>query len=244
MSDHSKPLGRNKPPDTVHIEKYPLTALEAPPTKVPVPVGVNWYSAFDRPAQGTDGRWRVTLGSTGGTVRGGHCFSFEPPGEPDTERNWTFYDQGSEGACEGFGHARAMTLMKGQLLDAWWLYDDARRDEGTYPEGEGATNRHACAALAKWGVHTVKAEYPGGPPAVIERVAWKENVPGFEVASYHWASTVEQVIASLGFPSTANELPFLNSWGRGGYEHRVWMPVDVLARLLSEEGEASVLVPR
>src|SRR5215212_4104686 len=50
-------LGRFIPDDWEHVERYPLTALSAEeqPARVPVVIGVNWYSEFDNPRAG----WRV-----------------------------------------------------------------------------------------------------------------------------------------------------------------------------------------
>lgn len=44
-------LGRFIPDDWEHVDKYPFAALpdEARPKKVPVVIGVNWYSEFDNP---------------------------------------------------------------------------------------------------------------------------------------------------------------------------------------------------
>src|SRR5690242_6882289 len=48
-SDPADPrLGRFVPDDWRHVERYPLTALSEAdrPTRAPVVIGVNWYSAF------------------------------------------------------------------------------------------------------------------------------------------------------------------------------------------------------
>ena len=238
---HAKALGRNTPPDFEHVEKYPLTAVPAEqrPVHVPVVPGTNWYTCMDTPVRGTDGRWRIDA-SNPGSIRGGHCYCLEPPGEPDPESNHIWYDQDGEPACEGFGHSRAMSLLKKEEFDAFWLYDDARRAEGTYPEGEGAYNRSTCAALKLWGDHPDLHEYN---PDVIEREPWRPHVPAVGIASYHWATTIEEVLATLGFPPSTGEVPILNSWGRDGYPHRVYVPGEFLQRLINEEGEVSVLIP-
>jgi hypothetical protein len=244
MNAEVRPLGRNQPPDRMHETLYPIDEMEAHPTNEPMPIGVNWYQAFDRPEQGDDGKYRVNEQSLG-SVRGGHCFCLEPPGEPDTERNWTFYDQAREGACEGFGHARALTIMEGGLLlDAFWLYDDARRIEGRFPDGEGATNRGTGKALVKWGAHSEKDEDPLQVDEVIEREEWKEGLRGYGIKSYHWARDIEDVVRTLGYDQSVGEIPILNNWGKGGYPHRVFFSLELIERLRSEEGEVSVLVKR
>jgi hypothetical protein len=237
-AEHSKPLGRNEPPDREHETKYPLAS--APPTQpVPVVAGTFWYPEFDKPEAGADGRYRVPATITG-KARGGHCYCLEPLGEPDTERAWVFYDQQREGACEGFGHSRAMTMLhrNGEplLLDGFWLYDDARRQEGRYPDGEGATNRGTAKALQVWGAHP-----DDNPGLVIEREPWQEHARAYPIHSYHWASSADEVRQALGYDASVGEVPILNSWGRDGYPHRVYMPLELIGRLKDEEGEYSVL---
>jgi hypothetical protein len=241
MNAHPRPLGRLTPPDRIHEEHYPFEAVapEARPTHQPVPVGTSWYECMDHPEQGSDGRWRINT-ATVGQLRGGHCYCLEAEGEPDTEESWTFYDQDGEPACEGFGHCRALGIMLKDEFDAYWLYDDARRIAGTFPAGEGAYNRNACAALKMWGAHQQHEEFE--PEDVLQRQPWRPGVPTRGIKSYHWAKTVEEVVDVLGFPASVTEVPILNSWGQHGYPHRTYMPVDFLARLLNEEGEASVLI--
>ncbi len=222
-------LGRIKPPDFDHVLKYPIkvSKLTAP---LPVVLGINWYEGFDNPVKGKDGRYRIKIS---GEVRGGHCICVEPAVLKDLPSWHVFYDQGEEGACEGFGHSRAMSLLTGHTFSAFWLYDDARRAEGTYPGEEGATNRYACAALKKWGDH-----YQSGAHCVRE--PWKIGASGTGIKSYHWATHANEVLAALQLPHV-NEIALLNSWGTE-YEQRVYLSVSDLQRLLTEEGEASVLV--
>lgn len=206
----------------------------------PVVAGSNWFTNFDAPIKGTDGKFRVGAGSLG-TVRGGHCYCLEPVGEPDKEVAWIFYDQGEEGACEGFGNSRAMTLMaQGVLFDAFWLYDDARRVEDTFPSGEGSTNRAAAEALKKWGDHRESGVKPDG---VITRQPWHLGVSAMPIKSFHWATSVEEIRQALGYGPEVSEFPFLNSWGKDDYEHRVYMPDTVIDTLLQQGAEYTILMP-
>lgn len=240
------PLGRIKPPDWKHVETHPISALAAVPKGTPVPVGFNWYTSFDTPKEMASTTERmsyhlpdVSKGESLGTVRGGHCFCLEPEGavRDNTAALQAFYEQGSEGACEGFGHSRAMSIIRNLEFDAFWLYDEARRQEGTYPNGEGSTNRSACAALQKVG-HRVQANQ-----AVCTREVGDGPVePSLGISSYHWATTAQQVLEALD-RLDAQAVPFVNSWGTN-YPGVVWLPVPTLERLLSEEGEASILIPR
>jgi hypothetical protein len=62
---------------------------------------------------------------------------------------------------------------------------------------------------------------------------------------FRWARSVEDVHRVLGNPR-ADELgavPILNSWGET-YPHRVWLPDDVLERLIQEDGEIAVPTDR
>ncbi len=71
-------LGRFIPDDWEHVESYPLTALSAGerPKRVPVVIGVNWYSEFDNPqADEGSGEHFVARGGASSLtqIRGGHC---------------------------------------------------------------------------------------------------------------------------------------------------------------------------
>jgi hypothetical protein len=221
-------LGRLVPPDFDHVLKYPLSDVKLA-TPVPAVLGINWYEGFDTPVLGTDGKYRIKIS---GKVRGGHCICVEPAGEPDREAWHVFYNQGPEDSCEGYGHSRAMSILTGRTFNAPWLYDDARRKEGTYPNGEGSTNRNACAALVSWGDH-----FEDGAHCV--RTPWSRGVPGMEIPSYHWATHANEVLTALGLPS-ATEVALLNSWGTG-YQQRVYLDVSDLQTLLTQEGECGVI---
>jgi hypothetical protein len=240
----ARPLGRNKPTDYSHVTAHPATEALGSIVTTPTPVvaGTDWMTGFDVPVLGADGKYRVSI-KAGSEVRGGHCYCFEPVGELDLHRSWVFYDQGQEGSCEGHGNSRAMTLLHDNtLFDAFWLYDDARRIEGTYPSGEGSTNKAAAEALRRWGDHpgTAWAHTEG----VIERVPWSKGVPSTGIKSFHWATSVEQIRQALGYASSVNEFPLLNSWGAADYPHRAFMSADDIATLLAEGAEYTILVPR
>lgn len=244
-----QPLGRKTPPDWGHVEKYPLKALaEASPQCQPVPLGCNWYTSFDTPIEKPDGFHLpdVSKGEQLGTVRGGHCVCLAPMGSlsrVEVKQYWSFYNQGQEGACEGFAHSKALSisrLMAGDgsaTFDGFWLYDMARKAEGTYPEGEGTTNRSVCGVLRELGTRTqltataTHDQSHDGPVST-----------SLGISTYRWATTAAEVCNVLGRPE-APSVPLLNSWGTN-YPIVVWLPVPTLARLLAEEGEASVFTDR
>jgi hypothetical protein len=153
------PLGCIIPKDKPHLLASPLSATPGgAPTDVPVVVGFNWWDSFDAPKL-IDGSYHlpdVSKGEDLGTIRGGHCFCFEPMGAVKLDRTaaQVFYNQGKESACVGFGNSRAVTIHKGlaagtdepDLFDAFWLYDAARQLEGTYP-WEGSTVKAGAEVL-------------------------------------------------------------------------------------------------
>lgn len=241
-------LGLVFPPDKEHIVTKPLTALAgAGPVDVPLVVGVNWYDSFDAPrelkstAEGTS--WHlpdVAKGESLGSVRGGHCFAFEPMGQVKLNqgRLRVFYDQGPEGACVGFGLSRAQAMMRGhQTFDAFWLYDQARKSEGTYPDGEGSTVRAGAKVL-----ETVGQRVQTGQIVCTREKGDGPVDPKLGVVATRWITTVDEALTALARPS-AQAIPFQNNWGNS-YPDVVWCPVATFDRLLKEEGECAIFTDR
>ncbi len=233
-------ISRHKP----HVDAKPLRALGAAmPTDVPVVVGFSWYTSFDQPRETEDGSYHlpdVSRGEDLGTIRGGHCFCFEPMGavKVNTEREQVFYNQGEEGACVGFGNSRAQTMKQGGMLfDAFWLYDQARKVEGTYPSGEGSSVHAAAQVL----------EGIGLPEQVGEQVCTRDTgdrtpLLSNGVTAVRYLTSLEEALAALARPG-AEAIPFTNSWGLA-YPRTVWCPAATFARLLAESGEAAVYTER
>jgi hypothetical protein len=244
-------LGCIIPKDKPHIDAMPLAATPGgAPTGVPVVVGFNWFTSFDTP-KAIDGSFHlpdVAKGEPLGSIRGGHCFCFEPNGSVVLDRRpaQVFYNQGQEGACVGFGNSRAITIHKAakpdgedEFFDAFWLYDQARILEGTYPSGEGASVKAGADVLLTKG-HRLQAgeqvctrDVGDAAPSLIDGIK-----------AIRWATTVEEVLAALARPA-ASAIPFENSWGLAypsAETSVVWMPVATFAQLLSEGGEAGVYV--
>lgn len=242
------PLGCIIPKDKPHVTEKPLAAAPAGfPTDVPVVVGFPWYDSFDEPKV-IDGSYHlpdVSKGEDLGTVRGGHCFCFEPMGAVRRNRAaaQVFYNQGEEGACVGFGNSRAITITRLEELffDAFWLYDEARRLEGTYPSGEGATV-HAGAQILLSKGHRVQAG---------EEVCTREegdDAPNLidGISAIRWATSIQEVLKALGREG-ADAVPFENSWGLaypGDGQSVCWMPTATFDQLLREGGEAGVYTER
>jgi len=250
-------LDRLIPDDFEHVSRWPLTVTTTPSRPVPVTIGVNWYSNFDNPAQDSRGRWWIGRGDLG-SIRGGHCVCLEPgdPSSGTTEQDldgwWNFYDQGQEGACVGFGSSRMMSLLNRKRYFARWLWDRAKDVDqwpDTKPGDDNGTSVRAAMDVLRGRGHvawkSVFAPMNDDLSDAYTRSGLQPTV-GEGISANRWATRVDQVVGALQSP--ANErmgaVRILNSWGRNGYPHRVWMPYETLQRLLDEDGEATVVTDR
>lgn len=236
-------LGHLFAPDREHISKHPLL-LEELTRPLPVTLGINWYEAFDRPVQRADRSWHfpdVSKGESLGKIRGGHCGALVQMGGiailAQNPHWWAFYNQGPEGACDGFGHCKSQSLLRGGTYDGFWLYNQARKLEGTFPNGEGTTGRSVCQVLKSTGLRT----QPGAVASHDESLDGPVTLT-LGIAAYRWATMVDDVLAALGRPG-AQAVPFSNNWGEDA-PLVTWLPVATLARVLAEEGEADVVTDR
>jgi hypothetical protein len=238
-------LGLRKPVDNLHSELYPIRRLTLQELREPTPViiGVNWYTNFDRYVTKKDGivtsHW-VGLDANLGSVRGGHCVCLKPPKLTDPTSWWRFYDQGEEGACVGFGSVRAMSLCNRKRYSGNALYRKAQEidDWDDTPPEEGTSVRAACDVLRTLGAAPVVR-------GVEEAFSELEGI-----LANRWTSKVEEIawclspddngalVLNLGY------VTFLNSWGETGYPHLTRMPLEVLQRLLNEDGEATIFTDR
>jgi hypothetical protein len=250
-------LGRRTPTDWRHYEKFPLTAQSTPATPAPVAIGVNWYTDFDQPVQ-KDGHYWIGLDAKQlGTVRGGHCVCLEPGDQLDANGHvarrlqdgqgwWEFYDQGTEGACVGFGCSRMMSLLNRKRYDARWLWDWAKATDD-WPEtkpgdDQGTSVRAACEILrsrghVKWEDAYAGRDYQQRDPETPSA--------GDGITVYRWARTAAEVHGVLKSPANdrLGAVRVLNSWG-SSYPHRVWMPDETLQRLIDEDGEVALVTDR
>lgn len=239
MSLMSHPLGRKVPLDWNHYVRYPLSAAPdsiVAPT-VPLAIGVNWYSNFDNPTRDPDGKWWVGRGSLG-TVRGGHCVCVKDV-HTDSVSWQTFYDQGSEGACVGFGTSRMMTLLNRQRYDARWVWQQARLiDEWTDNDDLSDPDQGTSVRAGFEIIHT-RGE---------RRIAYGVEYPpdlALGISAYRWTNSFDEVVSATGMDiyRQLGAISFLNSWGLS-YPRRVWMPAETFQRLLNEDGECGVPTDR
>jgi hypothetical protein len=228
-----QPLGAYIPVEKPYAAKYPLLAenIEAAASKpVPVTIGVDWYSNFDRPVKiGT--RYWVGKSDTLGSIRGGHCVCLRPPSMTDLSSWWERYDQGNEGACVGFGSSRMMSLLNRSFYDAPWLYHEAQKND--YWPGENYEGTSVDAAMKVLRLQGHKTP------------AWRTPRLLQGASAYRWTSSVDEILAVMGAEAyrAVGGIPFLNSWGRYGYPHITWMSFDTLVFLL-QNGDAAVITDR
>lgn len=227
-------LGRQVPKDWTHVDRYKLRDFAGQVTRMPVVLGVNWYSNFDSPQLEGQRYWigRGQLGS----IRGGHAICVKGP-QPDAATWHGFYDQGAEGACVGFSSSRMMSLLNRTRYDARWLYHEAQKVDywpgGAYP-GASPFYEGTAVSSAMDILRTIGHKTPVG-----------QAKSGAGIMANRWLTTVDEVhdVIDLPLARTLGAVPLLNSWG-AGYPRLVWMPDETLARLLAEAGEACVVTDR
>ena len=245
------PLGRRAPTDWEHVDKYPLTAarLDEITTPRPVVIGVNWYSNFDNPVRDSAGHWWVGMGNLG-QIRGGHCVCLKPKGVADNTDWWDFYNQGSEGACVGFGSSRMMTLMNRKRYFARWLWDRAKEvDEwsDTVPGDDNGTSVRAALDILRtkghipWSYKYAEWNTDGEGSDWVPR-SKLSPILGEGISANRWINSMDDCLQVLGY-TPYDYVDVINSWGRD-YPHLVRMPVTTLERLWQEDGEIGVPTDR
>lgn len=244
-------LGRRVPPDWEHVDKHPLTTTAAKALEPsPVAIGVNWYSAFDRPDRDSHGHWWVGRSGDLGSIRGGHCVALKPRHVVDPAGWWDFYDQGSEGACVGFGVSRVMSLMNRKRYFARWLWDRAKEVDPwpeTKPGDDQGTLVRSALDIVKNRGHVVWREKydelnTDGEGGDAYPRSGLQPVVGEGIAAYRWIRSIDDLVEVLG-DQGLGYVEFVNSWGRS-YPHVTRMPLDVIERLWREDGELGVVVDR
>lgn len=218
------------PPDWRHYERYPLTTVPDRPS--PVVIGINWYENFDRPEQDSHGHWWIGRYTDLGGIRGGHCVALRPNHATDSTAWWSFYDQGYEGACVGFGVSRMMTLLNRHRYDARWLYREAQKyDEWPGESYEGTSVRAGLDVVRDQGHRRVHGDHS------------QPTSRDDGIREFRWATDVTDVLQTLGTPEL-DYVTLLNSWGRSGYPHFVRMPAVTLDILRLQDGEIGVVTDR
>lgn len=230
----NKGLGRRVPQTWEHVEKYPLTAARLPVKPQPVTVGINWYDNFDNPVKEGYKYW-IGRSKNLGRIRGGHCVCM--PHEPSADNySWyKYYDQGQEGACVGFGSSRMMSLLNREMYNPWWLWDRAKEvDE--WPETNPGDNEGTSVRAAMDILRTIGHETKRGKTPLLEN----------GISTNRWATNIDQLFQVLQNDEYKQlaAIPILNSWGKDGYPHIVWMPCETWFRLEREDGEFTMITDR
>jgi hypothetical protein len=123
-----------------------------------------------------------------------------------TNRYIDIYDQGSEGACVGFGESIHMSLLNHKLYDALWLYHRAQaRDE--YPDtppADGTSLRAGFDVLRDEG-HRRLWSGQSRPPEIDEGI----------VDVNRWLTTVDEVRTAI---ADGKPVTFGINWYDGFYE--------------------------
>jgi hypothetical protein len=198
---------------------------------VPVVIGVNWYAEFDKPQKDSQGHHWIARDGKLTRIRGGHCVCLKPRGATDPPAWWRFYDQGTEGACVGFGISRLASQLNRKLYDGFWLYHEAQKiDEWPGEDYDGTSVRAGLDILRTRG-HCEVNQGRVSPEAI-----------GEGIARNRWARSVDDILNTLGY-NGLEYVDVLNSWGRN-YPHLTRMPVKVLERLWREDGEVGIVTDR
>lgn len=223
-------LGRLRPPDWEHVEKYPLSEVGVSKPS-PVQLGIPWMSNFDNPVETTiEGKIVYVIGKGNlGTERGGHAIVCQPPSMTDRPEWIQYYNQGQTRECVGFSIARGQSLEKGIEFNPVWIYNAARNTEGNHSEEGGSTVRAGMHVLLK------KGAKPAG-----------EGKPVLDdgVSAYRWAKTWDEVRAALGVPDSQDGVDLDQSWGDEGYPPHVRLTDEAGEWLMQHESEAGVFTER
>jgi hypothetical protein len=127
-----------------------------------------------------------------------------------------------------------MTLLNRRRYDARWLYHEAQKiDEWPGEAYEGTSVRAGMDILRTVGHARIRGRNALAPD------------PAEGISENRWATSVDEVRTCLQSPyhDRVGAVPILNSWGRD-YPRTVWMPYETLARLLAEDGEATIITDK
>lgn len=248
----SFPLGRRVPTDWDHYEKYPLSAPRLVEITKPRPVvlGVNWYSNFDEPVKDSNGYYWIGRGDLG-SVRGGHCVCLKERRAVRGPKEYVFYDQGTEGACVGFGTSTMLSHFNHKFYFARWLWDRSKEiDEwsDTNPGDNNGTSVRAALDVVRTKGHVV---YDAQKHDSINRDGVGEDwnarsnlTPMYAegISANRWITSMDDCLKVLGYTGL-DYVDVMNSWG-DSYPRLVRMPVTTLERLWKEDGEIGVPTDR
>lgn len=249
-------LGRVKPPDWEHLEKYPLTADTTPTKNVPGVMGIDWFSVFDHPVRDHAGKWWIGVDESfkelpparveASGLRGGHAICSKPRGATDPTSWWEFYDQDEQGlvvaikspypwkrgGCTGFSTARLLAQLNRRRYDPYHLYLEAQKiDAWGGEEYEGSSVRAALDVARTTG------------PRPIVRGSSRPPSAADGIQANRWARDAQDFAAAQGYQGV-DFVDLLQSWGRPGYPHIVRLPLGIVEWLRTRDGELGIVTDR
>jgi hypothetical protein len=145
---------------------------------------------------------------------------------------WRTWDQGSEGACVGFGSSVMMGVTNTRQFwrinkttqqfryDPWWLYNEAQLvDEwAETPPEEGTSVRASCRVLQDKG-HCRVYRNVANPVDLTQGIA-----------AYRWATTVDEMRAALfnqrAISIGVNWYSAFDSMGISEWKNELWIGLD------------------
>lgn len=205
--------------------------------RVPVIIGVNWYVEFDRPEKDSHGHWWVARDGQLTRIRGGHCVVLPPVGARDPESWWAWFNQQNEGICVSEGSTRGQGLLNRVRYQPRWLYDRCKERDGI-PNEEGTFVRTAGDVMRELGL--VKAKPREQQILEAHALDDRQPDPSAGISANRWATSIDDILATIGAPSGRDYVEFENSWGKD-YPRKVRVPATVVERLRNEDGEFMIV---
>lgn len=235
------PLGRRAPSDWRHYERFTLTPDAAPSKPTAVVMGSLWPAEADEPVQDSKGVWWIR-GPFSGRSRGGHAYALEAHNMRDSDANWRWFNQVSEGICVSEGVTRAGALIFRRRFQPRPLYDAAQQiDE--YADTPPADGTSVRAGFDIWRtVGLVPAKRGEDHWERADEVQYRSADHATMLPENRWASDVQDILDALGTPNR-DWVTVLNSWG-SSYPHRARMAASDLQWLLNRDGEAGIPIFR
>jgi hypothetical protein len=246
-------LGRVRPRNWEHVDKFPLLAanIEAMADPQPVAAGINWYRAFyagqliERRTRGGHKEYWVRDDVDLGPLEGGHAITLEPfhgPNRDTSTQSWyQWYNQIEEGICVGEMCARVMSLLNNRKYQPRPIYDIAQSiDEWEGEQYDGTSVNAGLRVLRDYG--SVKAKR--GEQHFVHRGEVTHPFSQDDgIIENRWALDDTDVCRTLGNADT-EFVVWLNSWGAKSYPWRVKVPRNVLIRLMREDAEMGIVTDR
>ncbi len=133
-----------------------------------------------------------------------------------------------------------MSLLNRKRYQPRPLYDAAQLIDGWPGEAYDGTSVSAGLDIAR--MHGLVPATSREAHIIGKNEVMRLPIAGDGIAANRWALNMDDVLGVLG-RANQEAIPFLNSWGTR-YPHITWMPVEVHARLMGEDGEYGIITDR